>query len=129
MTRKRNDKHSTEFGLWLREQECIDSGKGYIATNLDYVSSNYRTGEWLLLEEKRYNKNMTRAQTDQFKILHDAAKSDSNYKGFHLIVFEKTSPADGGIKINNESVTVIELLNFLMFNDYREHYFDQKIPQ
>ena len=79
MTRKRNDKHSTEFGLWLREQECIDSSKGFIATNLDYVWSNYKTGEWLLIEEKRYNKDMTRAQVDQFRILHDAAKSDRWY--------------------------------------------------
>ena len=123
MTRKRNDKHSTEFGLWLREQECIDSSKGFIATNLDYVWSNYKTGEWLLIEEKRYNKDMTRAQVDQFRILHDAAKSDSKYKGFYLIVFERTSPEDGIIKISGEVVTAKELLDFLMFKEYRKHYF------
>lgn len=124
MTRKRNDKHSTEFGLWLREQECIDSSKGYIATNLDYIWGNYKTGEWLLIEEKRYNKCMTRTQTEQFKTLHDAAANDVNYKGFYLIVFENTSPDDGYVKINGEIVSSSDLVSFLMFDKKIKSYFD-----
>ena len=43
MTQKRRDDHSTEFGLWLREQDDLDSKKGYIATNIDYVWINYKS--------------------------------------------------------------------------------------
>ena len=62
MTRKRYDKHSTEFGLWLREQKELDSKFGYVATNLDYMWKNYKTGLWMFLEEKRYNGQLTFSQ-------------------------------------------------------------------
>ena len=115
MTRKRNDKHSTEFGLWLREQLEIDSKYGYVATNIDYMWRNYKTGEWMLIEEKRYNSSITKPQRRMFALLNKACKGDSLYKGFHLIQFENTSPDDGEIKIDNKVVTKEELLNFLRF--------------
>ena len=127
MTRRRYDEHSTEFGLWLREQEPIASKLGYVATNLDYIWSNYKTGEWMLIEEKRYNAKMTFAQTEQFRALHCAAISDPLYRGFHLVVFEVTSPTDGVIRINNEVVTELELIDFLMFKTRREPYFNEPV--
>jgi len=60
MTRKRNDSHSTEFGLWLREQNEIDSSLGYLATNIDFMWTNYKTGQWMILEEKRYESKVKR---------------------------------------------------------------------
>jgi hypothetical protein len=45
MTRKRYDNHSTEFGLWLREQEELKSSLGFVATNLDFIWSNYKTNK------------------------------------------------------------------------------------
>jgi len=53
MTKPRFDDKSTEFGLWLRNQKEIDSGLGYITSNLDYIWRNYNTGDWMLIEEKR----------------------------------------------------------------------------
>jgi len=125
MTRRRNDTHSTEFGLWLREQKAIASNLGYVATNLDYIWSNYKTGEWMLIEEKRYNAEMTFAQKQQFKQLDDVCQICNDYNGFYLIVFENTSPSDGLITINHEAVTECELLEFLRFDLKINSYFSE----
>ena len=124
MTRPRYDQHSTEFGLWLREQAELDSRQmGFIATNLDYIWSNYRTGLWMLLEEKRYNGSITRAQRGQFKKLDTFARKDDYYRGFHLIVFELTSPDDGFIKLNGRAITKDDLIEFLKFSWTEEGLF------
>ena len=115
MTRKRYDNHSTEFGLWLREQDIIDSKKGFTATNLDYIWRNYRTGFWRLIEEKRYGSKPTFAQRQCFSVLHKCAKTDPFYRGFYLVKFEQTSPEDGVIWINNEPATKDELIALLTF--------------
>ncbi len=115
MTRQRNDDHSTEFGLWLRKQLPIDSGLGYVATNLDYMWGNHKTGKWMLLEEKRYNKGLTFAQTKQFQDLDKAAGSDPKYHGFHLLRFEKTNPEDGKLRLDNKIISISELISFLRF--------------
>jgi len=115
MTRKRNDNHSTEFGLWLREQKVIDSKKGFLASNLDFIWTNYKNKKWLLIEEKRYMAKIKQWQRKMFITLHNAAKNDSNYQGFYFIQFEKTSPEDGKIYINHELRTKKELLDLLLF--------------
>lgn len=121
MTRKRNDSHSTEFGLWLRDQETIDSKLGYVTTNIDYMWENYKTGEWVLIEEKRYNAELSYSQKKQFKKLASSIKK-LKYKGFYLITFEKTSPEDGKIYIENilkggrSQITKEQLLKFLRFD-------------
>lgn len=115
MTRKRNDNHSTEFGLWLREQKDIDSKKGFLASNLDFIWANWKNNKWLLIEEKRYMSKMKRWQREIFVTLHKAALNDPNYQGFYFIQFEKTSPDDGRIYINNNLRTKGELLDLLLF--------------
>ena len=115
MTRQRYDEHSTEFGLWLREQEQIESGRGYVTTNLDYVWYNYKTGQWMLLEEKRYGAGLTFPQRKMFGLLDDVASSDVMYLGFYLIVFERTSPNDGGVDLNGSRISACDLLEFLQF--------------
>lgn len=118
MTRQRNDAHSTEFGLWLREQKEIDSHLGYVATNLDYVWANYKDKNWMLIEEKRYNSEPTYAQIQLFKKIHSACKSDQTYKGLHLLVFEKTSPDDGRIFLDRKEITKDQLIRFLRFEEW-----------
>lgn len=113
MTKKRYDKHSTEFGLWIREVEELSSKKGYIATNIDYVWKNYKTGKWIYLEEKRYMAKVKKWQRDIFARLDHFAKNDENYKGFVLLQFEKTSPDDGKIFWNKEEITKTELIERL----------------
>jgi len=117
MTRKRNDSHSTEFGLWLRKQKRIDSKLGYSAINLDYIWRNYKTGEWLLIEEKRYMSNLTFPQKQTFKFIDMVAKSNPKYKGFFLIQFQNTNPDDGEIFINGKQSTVEDLFDLLIFKE------------
>ena len=117
MTRKRNDSHSTEFGLWLREQAEIESRLGFVATNIDFVWSNYKTGQWMLLEEKRFNKRPTYCQRKLFEQLDCAVGDDPTYCGFHMIIFEKTSPTDGKIWIDGNEVDRHRLIQFLLFAD------------
>jgi hypothetical protein len=116
MTKQRVDNHSTEFGLWLRVQPEIDSKKeGYVTSNVDYVWSDYRSGKWMLIEEKRYNSWPKPWQRKTFKLLHDVSQHDPNYKGFHLIIFEQTSPEDGKMWIDGRTVTKEDLFEFFRF--------------
>jgi hypothetical protein len=115
VTAQRRDKHSTEFGLWLRAQKEIDSALGFVATNLDFVWCNYDTGEWMLIEEKRFGAAIKSWQREIFKRLHDACKGADGYKGFHLLVFEKTNPEDGKIFLDRKEITKDDLLKFLKF--------------
>ena len=117
MTQQRRDNHSTEFGLWLRQQAEIDSKLGYVATNVDYIWRNYKTKKWMLIEEKRFMYEMSYSQSEMMKVLDDAAKSDKNYCGLHLLQFEKTNPEDGKIYIDHIQVTKEQLIEFLKFGD------------
>lgn len=115
MTRQRNDNHSTEFGIWLRKQKEIDSKLGFVTTNLDYIWQNYKTGEWMLIEEKRYMSLLRFPQSKLLEIVDRVAKHDRNYRGFHIIQFEKTSPDDGSIYLDGKQITREQLVLFLRF--------------
>jgi hypothetical protein len=118
MTRKRNDIHSTEFGLWLRDQKEIDSSLGFITTNLDYIWENYKTGEWMLIEEKRYQSDVCFSQRQQLKNLNKRIGDRTRYKGMHLLQFEKTSPEDGKIFLDRKEISKDQLLLFLKFQPF-----------
>lgn len=118
MTQARRDTHSTEFGLWLREQKEIDSALGFVASNIDYMWSNYKTGDWMLVEEKRHGQEPKYYQQQLFNKLDNAGKSDRHYKGFHLVVFENTSPSDGRIWLDKKEISKEQLIKFLRFENY-----------
>jgi hypothetical protein len=115
MTSRRRDSHSTEFGLWLRDQKEIDSKLGYIATNIDYIWMNYKTGEWMIIEEKRYRKDLQGWQRKIFRMIHKVAKHDPKYRGIYLIQFENTCPDDGKLWINKKPATKADLIKLLQF--------------
>lgn len=115
MTIRRFDKHSTQFGLWLREQSEIDSALGYVTTNIDYFWKNYKTGKFMLIEEKRHMSKPKPYQHKIFEQLHQAFNKDINYCGFHLLQFENTSPEDGKIYLDNKEVSKDDLIRFLAF--------------
>lgn len=115
MTQQRRDKHSTEFGLWLREQKDIDSRLGFVASNIDYIWKNYKTGEWMIIEEKRHGKDCPQWQREIFAMLHKLATQDPKYMGFYFIQFENTNPQDGKIWINNKPATEELLTKLLQF--------------
>ena len=115
MTRKRIDEHSTEFGLWLREQKEIDSTRGFVATNLDYIWANYKTGDWMLIEEKRFKGSVTYSQSQLLSKIDTLSQNDKKYHGLHILKFENTNPEDGGIRLDGNIITKTELLDFLQF--------------
>ena len=115
MTRQRNDDKSTEFGLWLRQQKSIDSSLGYVASNLDYIWCNYKTGQWMLIEEKRYRRQVRFVQQDLFRKIDNCCKIDDKYKGFHIIIFENTGPEDGRIWLDGKLIDKCMLIKFLQF--------------
>ena len=117
MTLKRFDSHSTEFGLWLREQKKIDSSLGYVATNIDYVWRNYKTGHWMLIEEKRHMAKVKRWQREIFNLLAWCSKHHPKFHGFHVLQFENTSPKDGEIFLDGRKITKEQLINFLRFKE------------
>jgi hypothetical protein len=100
MTRRRFDEHSTEFGLWLRDQQDIASHLGYKTTNLDYIWENWKTGDYLFLEEKRYMAKLTCGQFETFWRLNQKHLDDKKYHGMFILRFEKTSSEDGKIYIS-----------------------------
>lgn len=117
MTRPRHDSHSTEFGLWLREQEALDSKREkFVATNLDYIWENYASHLWMLLEEKRYGAGLAWSQSKQFERLDSICSMiDREYRGFHVVRFASTSPEDGAIYVDGEQVDQEYLVSFLRF--------------
>mgnify|MGYP001589208830 CR=1 FL=1 len=116
MTRVRYDSHSTEFGLWLREQPEIESILGFVATNLDFIWANYKTGEWMLIEEKRHSGAVRLYQQQLFDKIDKLCQQDSHYCGFHTIVFQNTNPDDGQIWLDGKLISKRELLDFLRFD-------------
>jgi hypothetical protein len=86
-----------------------------VASNIDYIWRNYKTGEWMIIEEKRHGKDCPQWQREIFIILHNAAKHDPKYRGFYFIQFENTNPDDGKILINNKPATKELLLKLLRF--------------
>lgn len=115
MTRQRYDGHSTEFGLWLRQQTEIDSRLGFVATNVDFVWKNYKTGQWMFLEEKRHGARIRWWQQQLFTMIDQACKDVAGYQGFHVLTFENTNPEDGRVYLDYKEITKTQLVQFLHF--------------
>lgn len=116
MTRQRNDSHSTEFGIWVRNQSEIDSKLGYVASNIDFMWMNYNEKLWMLIEEKRHGARLTFSQSQMYQVLDKACRSDPNYQGLHLLVFEKTNPLDSDwIRWDDTIITTSDLISILQF--------------
>ena len=129
MTQQRRDDKSTEFGLWLRQQKEIDSKLGFVASNIDYFWSNYKSGLWMLLEEKRYGRMLAYYQIQIYRTLDYSGWRHKLYKGFHILVFENTSPDDGGIWLDGRCISSADLIEFLQFaksDDWYVSYFPQR---
>lgn len=128
MTQQRRDNNSTEFGIWLRQQPEIDSKKGYVATNIDFLWMNYLNNKWMLIEEKRYGRFPSGYQVQMYKMLDQVRTIDKKYCGFHVLVFENTSPNDGGIYLDGRFITSPELINFLKFTA-PENWYESWFPK
>ena len=122
MTQQCRDGTGTEFSQWLRRKQEIDSSLGYVATNLDYIWSNYKTGQCMMIEEKRHLKELKPYQSKIFRRFDNLLKNDPKYMGFHLIQFEETSPMDGEIRVDRQFMDYETFLSFLRFECSEETY-------
>lgn len=113
-TQKRRDKHSTEFGLWLREQKELDSHLGYNTSNVDFMWMNERASQWLFIEEKRWLAKIPPAQQRVFEKV-DQSISSGDYLGFHVLIFERTNPDDGRMILDGRELLRDDLIEFLTF--------------
>jgi len=122
MTLQRKYSGASNFSNWLRSQSGIDSSLGFVATDIDYIWSNYKTAYWMLLEEKCKLAEPSFCQNKLFQIIDKVARADINYRGLHLIQFENTSPDDGKIFIDGRHVLKETPIRFLQFNEPTNSY-------
>ncbi len=128
MTLERKDGMGTAFGLWFRKQPEIDSSKGYNNSDADYFWEDFHNGDWMIIEEKTFKASMSFAQNKIFKKVHNSICSPQ-YKGFHLLIFEKTDPEDGRMWLDGKEINVCALIKFLQFklpdSYYSNGYFEK----
>ena len=116
MTQQRIDNKSTPFGLWLRHQSEIDSRKGFVTTNMDYIWEDTKSGKWMLIEEKCLIAEMKPFQKKLFEKLCSSI-SDPLFKGFHFLQFQFFSPDEGWMKLDGKKITREQLISFLKFEN------------
>jgi hypothetical protein len=122
-TVQRLDGQDTQFGSWLRNHQAFDASEyNMSAGNVDWIIS--RWSFFMMIEEKRRMKEMTKAQFHLYKKLNKLCLPDNDYYGFHLLQFEGTSPRDGRIYINKNEVTERQLITFLRFEYPKTWYLE-----
>ena len=114
--RKVKDGKDSDFSAWLRLQPEIDSKtEGFITTDIDYLWKNYKTGDWMILEEKTHGATVPRWQGDFLQLIDKLGAFDKNYKGLYLVRFENTSPTNGRIMVNKRLLSRTDFIKFLRF--------------
>ena len=118
-TRQRQYHGGTQFTNWIRRVPELDSKEfGYTASDVDLVWSNFKTGQFMLIEEKRKMDKLYPGQISIFKNLHESIRNPK-YSGFHFIQFENSSPLDGKIFVNGLELLDNEFIQFFTFRKLR----------
>jgi len=117
MTKQRiiNDGKDSDFSSWLRKQDEISSDKGFITTDIDFLWRNYKTGEWMILEEKTRGATVPRWQGEFLQLIDNLGASDTLYKGVYLVRFENTDPDNGRVMVNKRLLSPGDFISFLRF--------------
>lgn len=114
--RKLNDGKDTDFSAWLRVQPEIDSKtEGFITTDIDYLWKNYKSGKWMILEEKTHGATVPRWQGEFLQLIDSLGVHDKLYKGVYLVRFENTDPDNGRVMVNKRLLSRSEFIRFLRF--------------
>jgi len=120
MTRTRLDGGGTEFSNWLTTHPELDSKKDYlVSTDIDYIWENYKTGDWMIIEEKRGRgrglPDFEWSQRQTLRRFYARIVKDDKFKGFHIIQFENTNPEDGKVYLNYTEISKESLIKFMRF--------------
>jgi hypothetical protein len=96
---------------------------GYRVYDVDFAIWNKDTGKYFFLEEKT---NDARMKHDQalfyFKLDSILGEHDPNFLGFHFLRFEKTTPDDGLVFLDEKVIDVENLLLFIEMQQPRHMY-------
>ena len=111
---------SLEFSRWIRK-ELPDSSTGFCVGNNDWIFWNYHTRRLMLCEEKTRNGDIKKGSWFHrliTEVLDPALKEFSkknriDYRGYHLITFEKTDPSAGKIYLDRKEISKEDLKDFL----------------
>lgn len=76
----------------------------------------------MLLEEKRHRWMPKSYQISMYRVLDAACAGAKDYRGFHILVFENTTPDDGWIYLDGRHIVRRELISFLQFEQTPEFY-------
>lgn len=112
------------FSEWIRNN-LPNTSTGQLVTDLDFIVSNYKTKQILMLEVKTRNASLKKHQRITFSEISNTLRigytsSDWRYYGFHFLVFERTCFEDGKAFLNNKPITERELIDFLSFKTVKE---------
>lgn len=113
--RKIKDGKDSDFSAWLRVQPEIDSAKGYVTSDIDFIWRNYKTYEWMILEEKTHGAIVPRWQGELLQMIDALGRYDRNYKGAYLVRFENTDPDNGRVMVNKRLLSREDFIKFLQF--------------
>jgi hypothetical protein len=111
-------KRSLEFSSWIKKR-LPDSSTGYMVGNLDWIFWNYKTRRLILLEEKTHGAQVAPWFSRMMREVFAPAlqtfcdKEGIEFKGFHVITFQNSSPSDGTIRIDGTEISEEDLIVFL----------------
>lgn len=113
---------SLAFSQWVRKN-LPHSRTGFCVTNQDWLLYNYKTQRLMLLEEKTRNGRLSTWFANLIEYVINPAlaeycpKVGIEYRGYHLLVFENSSPTDGRIWLDGHGVDEEWLRNYLSLTD------------
>ncbi len=111
--------HDMFFSRWIRTN-LRDSYKGFRCYDIDFVLWDKNKKELRIIELKSFNKELKSDHRLMLRLFDNQFKKGMDngwqYKGLHLITFEKNTFEDGKVYLNKKKINESELIEFLNFN-------------
>jgi hypothetical protein len=111
--------HDMFFSRWIRAN-LKDSYKGYRCYDIDFVLWDKKKKQLRIIELKSFNKELKPDHKLMLQLFHTqfAKGMDKGwqYKGLHLITFEKNTFDEGKVYLNKKEINESELIHFLNFD-------------
>lgn len=111
----------SDFSDWLRDEDLhgMQTVRIYDADWMIYQKENFETleGRIMILEEKCMNGLMSHDQAAAYLQIDKGMKIGNPYywSGFHYLRFEKTTPENGAIFIDENWISKADFIKFLEF--------------
>jgi hypothetical protein len=116
---------SLEFSQWIRTN-LPDSGTGFLVSDIDFYTFNWKTKKAMLLEVKTHGASLCKWQDRMYKELQHwislgmiSSKEVPGWRffGSHTIIFSGSNFNDGDCRLDGRIVSEQELMKFLSMED------------